>query len=105
VALVTGGTSGIGLEIAAQLGAVLWGAPRHCLHAFVPHCTTMSTCSAAPRPARGAGLHGAAVAVTGRRQAVLDQACDELQRRGVRTVLGLQVGAVQSHCPCLWVQW
>ncbi|KAL6759262.1 hypothetical protein V8C86DRAFT_2576977 [Haematococcus lacustris] len=63
VALVTGGTSGIGLEIATQLG-----------------------------------LHGAKVAVTGRRQQVLDAACLSMRSQGI-TVLGLQ-GDVRQQDAC-----
>lgn len=68
VALVTGGTSGIGLEIARQLA-----------------------------------LHGASIAVSGRRQQVLDLACKDLLTTGAR-VLGLQ-GDVRQQADCeRWVQ-
>ncbi|KAG2487676.1 hypothetical protein HYH03_013676 [Edaphochlamys debaryana] len=67
VALVTGGSSGIGLEIARQLG-----------------------------------LHGARMAVSGRRQEVLDQAVSALSADGV-TAMGLQ-GDVRSPGSCeAWV--
>lgn len=68
VALVTGGTSGIGLEIATQMG-----------------------------------LHGASVVVTGRRQAVLDDACAAMSAKGIK-VLGLQ-GDVRQQESCEgWVK-
>ncbi|EFJ42344.1 hypothetical protein VOLCADRAFT_67136 [Volvox carteri f. nagariensis] len=63
VALVTGGSSGIGLEIARQLG-----------------------------------LHGARVAISGRRQDVLDSAVAALAAEGI-TALGLQ-GDVRSAASC-----
>lgn len=55
VALITGGSSGIGLEIARQLG-----------------------------------LHGAKIAISGRRRNVLDEACEDLKRHGIDAV-GIQV--------------
>lgn len=64
---MTGGTSGIGLEIATQLGK-----------------------------------HGAAVAVTGRRQAVLDEACEAMRAAGI-TVLGLQGDVRQQESCDKWV--
>lgn len=63
VALITGGTSGIGLEIARQLG-----------------------------------LHGAKVAIMGRRQSVLDEAVAELSAQGI-TVAGFQ-GDVRKYDKC-----
>lgn len=67
VALVTGGSSGIGLEISRQLG-----------------------------------MHGAAVAISGRRQAVLDEAVALLRADGIDAI-GLQ-GDVRSAEACAgWV--
>ncbi|KXZ54019.1 hypothetical protein GPECTOR_5g13 [Gonium pectorale] len=63
VALVTGGSSGIGFEIARQLG-----------------------------------LHGAKVAISGRRQDVLDSAVGSLKSDGI-TAMGLQ-GDVRSAAAC-----
>mmetsp|Transcript_28846 Transcript_28846/g.73578 ORF Transcript_28846/g.73578 Transcript_28846/m.73578 type:complete len:296 (-) Transcript_28846:183-1070(-) len=67
VALITGGTSGIGLEIATQLG-----------------------------------LHGAKIAVTGRRQQVLDGACQAMRSKGI-TVVGLQGDVRQQESCERWV--
>lgn len=49
-----------------------------------------------------AGLHGAKVAVTGRRQAVLDAASTVLQKQGI-TVLGLQGDVRQQESCERWV--
>lgn len=62
VALVTGGSSGIGLEIARQLG-----------------------------------LHGAKVAISGRREAVLHDACESLKGEGI-AALAVQVGGGVPPC-------
>lgn len=50
-----------------------------------------------------AGLHGAKVVVTGRRQEVLDSACQAMREEGIH-VLGLQ-GDVRKQSACQgWVQ-
>lgn len=69
------------------------------------------TCARAPCPAAPptapvhahcAGLHGAKVVVTGRRQQVLDAACQDMQAKGIQ-VLGLQ-GDVRQQSSCQgWV--
>jgi len=92
---VTGGSSGIGLEISKQLGK----------------CRVKrllcSTCLRSPAFATkhhgvAAGLHGAKVVITGRRKEVLDAAVSELTALGV-TAAGLQ-GDVRSQDSCQgWV--
>lgn len=90
VALMTGGGSGIGFEITRQLGA----------SSFHKQSSTSRTSSLAawlPAMCRWrrlqvnqqdacvrSGLHGAAVAITGRRDGVLRDAAAALQREGIR---------------------
>lgn len=100
VALVTGGSSGIGLEISKQLGECVdvfsgWPQPvRACSRPTLatPHCDTHSLLLLPT------GLHGAKVVITGRRREVLDAAVAELSAAGV-TASGLQ-GDVRSAEAC-----
>lgn len=103
VALITGGGSGIGLEITRQLGETQYVVAdiltRLCGYLTLPSISEasgeMQTHQHAlpcffSSSASCIGLHGAAVAISGRRQQVLDDAVTALEGEGI-IALGLQV--------------
>ena len=78
------------------------GHPRmiHPVHLHeVKFDTTVDCCSQLPQHRRliapCAGLHGAAVAITGRRQPVLDSAVEALTSEGINAI------GVQVRTPCM----
>ena len=93
VAFITGGGSGIGYEIARQLGETDDFAD--CVAAAQgPSCYSNSICfcllhESVTRAAL-AGLHGAKIAVMGRRQNVISEAADKLKSEKI-DAFGVQV--------------
>ena len=87
---MTGGSSGIGLEIARQLGEMEARSARavgvHNLCLSSHHQPRPSSPSHPPSFPSTPGLHGATVCITGRRQAVLDAAVADLRACGVAAV-------------------
>lgn len=85
MALVTGGSSGIGLEITRQLGASSYGA----LNDTAPHSYASLTFCAAV-------AHGASAVICGRRAAVVDDAVSLLRNEGHRGKIAGTTADVRS---------
>ena len=87
---MSGGSSGIGLEIARQLGEwSVWEKSGNA-RCSLPHPDQPSF-----PPSPPPGLHGACVAITGRRAPVLEAAVTDLRASGCPSVVGLR-GDVRS---------
>lgn len=84
--LVTGGSSGIGLEIARQFGTK----SEEEINKTKCHANEILKLNLNETLFPSSGLHGASVFVTGRRQAVLDAAVADLRSCGVAHAAGIQ---------------
>lgn len=87
--LVTGGSSGIGLEIARQFGTKREREKSNKNNKDKCHAIEILNLNKKPF-LLSSGLHGASVFVTGRRQAVLDAAVADLRSCGVAHAQGIQ---------------
>ncbi len=100
VALITGGGSGIGYEITRQLGERPGLVHTECMDhsssrvVIIKHQGSPGGVAVSNRRAtvllNAAGLHGAKVVITGRRQQVLTDSCAALADEGI-AALGVQV--------------
>ena len=96
VAFITGGGSGIGYEIARQLGETDDSRPAvsqlflGCSFCSTSICVRLLHEVAIDREVVIAGLHGAKIAVMGRRQNVISEAADKLKSEKI-DAFGVQV--------------